>query len=163
MLIPNLHTRIFHRVTVSCAEFLVKLHISVQLCARVVVVNNNAREWSFIGNASLFPFKQYNYFKLRNKWCTCLYMLYELDGRGSIPSIGKRFFATSQQPHRLCDPPSLLLGGKAAGREADYSPPSNTEVKNGRAIPPPPTRLHGVVLNYLSRGTNLSWICSYVL
>jgi hypothetical protein len=33
-------------------------------------------------------------------------------------------------------------------READRSPPSSAEVKDGGAIPPlPHTRLHGVVLN----------------
>jgi hypothetical protein len=33
---------------------------------------------------------------------------------------------------------SLVLGVKRLGREADHSPPSNAEVKNGGAIPQPP-------------------------
>jgi hypothetical protein len=32
-------------------------------------------------------------------------------------------------------------------READHSPPSSAEIKNGGAIPPLPIRLHGLVLN----------------
>jgi hypothetical protein len=33
------------------------------------------------------------------------------------------------------------------GREADGSPLSNAEVKNGKAIPPLPMCLHGIMLN----------------
>jgi hypothetical protein len=39
-------------------------------------------------------------------------------------------------------------GGKAAGREADHSPPSNAEVKNAWSYTStPPIRLHGVMLS----------------
>jgi hypothetical protein len=44
---------------------------------------------------------------------------------------------------------------KRPGREADHSPPSSAEVKNGGAIPPLPMRVHGRVLNHLSTGTTL--------
>jgi hypothetical protein len=44
---------------------------------------------------------------------------------------------------------------KRQGHEADRSPPSTAEVKNGGAIPPFPIYLNGVVLNKLSTGTNL--------
>jgi hypothetical protein len=36
---------------------------------------------------------------------------------------------------------------KGQGREADNSPPSSIEVKDGGGIPPLPLRLHGIVLN----------------
>jgi hypothetical protein len=54
-------------------------------------------------------------------------------------SIGARFLSSSRRPDRLWGPPSLLpngygmrsfAGGKAAGREADHSPPTSAEVKN---------------------------------
>jgi hypothetical protein len=39
-------------------------------------------------------------------------------------------------------------GGKAAGREADHSPPCSAEVKNAWSYTTtPPIRLHGVVLS----------------
>jgi hypothetical protein len=65
-----------------------------------------------------------------------------LDGQGSIPGRGKRCFWSSQCPHRIWGPNTLLsnghLGffcrGKRPGRDADHTPPSNAEVKNG-AIP----------------------------
>jgi hypothetical protein len=41
------------------------------------------------------------------------------------------------------------------GRETDHSLPSCAEVKNGGAITPPPIRLPGVKLNYLSTGKTL--------
>jgi hypothetical protein len=44
-------------------------------------------------------------------------------------------------------PGAVSLEVKRQGREADHSPPSSAEVKNGGAIPPLPLRLHGVVLN----------------
>jgi hypothetical protein len=51
------------------------------------------------------------------------------------------------QPPIQWVPRALSPEVKRRGREADHSPPSST-VKNGGAIPPPPIRLHGVVLNY---------------
>jgi hypothetical protein len=54
---------------------------------------------------------------------------YGLDGHGSIPRKNKRIFSTSQPPDRFWGPPILR-------READLSPPSITEVKNGGALPP---------------------------
>jgi hypothetical protein len=80
-----------------------------------------------------------------------------LDGQGSNPGKSKKFFSTSQGPDRLWGPLSLLTNGyrgdyfprevKRSGREADRSPPSSAEVKNGGGMPPFPIRLHGVVLN----------------
>jgi hypothetical protein len=43
-------------------------------------------------------------------------------------------------------PEAFSQGIKRLKREANHSPPSSTEVKNGGAIPPP-TKLHGAVLN----------------
>jgi hypothetical protein len=84
-------------------------------------------------------------------------MEYELDGRGSIPGRGKRlfFYCTASRPAlRPTQPPiqfvpeALSPGVKGPGREADHSPPTSAEIKNGGAIPPLPPR-HDVVLNYL--------------
>jgi hypothetical protein len=36
---------------------------------------------------------------------------YGLDGRGSIPGEGNRFFFSAQRPDRLWGPPSLLCNG----------------------------------------------------
>jgi hypothetical protein len=63
--------------------------------------------------------------------------------RGSIPDRDKRFFFFLQRPDRLWDPPSrhrglFLWELKRAELEADHSPPSSAEFKNGCAIPPPP-------------------------
>jgi hypothetical protein len=57
-------------------------------------------------------------------------------------------------------------GVKQPGREANNSPPSSTEVKNGGAIPPLPICHHGVMLNKLSTGTNVLYLlykhtCTY--
>jgi hypothetical protein len=46
-----------------------------------------------------------------------------------------------------------FAGVKPHGREADHSPPSSTEVKNGRAIPPLHIRLQGVVLKHRNNST----------
>jgi hypothetical protein len=71
---------------------------------------------------------------------------YGLVGPGSIPGIGK-IFLSPQGPGRLWGTPSLLSseyqseispGIKWSGREADHSPPSFDEVKNGGAIHPLP-------------------------
>jgi hypothetical protein len=43
---------------------------------------------------------------------------------------------------------ALSLGVKRSGREVDYSPPSNAEVKNEWSYTStPPMRLHGVVFS----------------
>jgi hypothetical protein len=71
---------------------------------------------------------------------------YRLEGPGLIPGSA-RFFFSLQRPDRLWGPPSLLSNGyqglllrgaKRQGREADHSPPSSAEVKNGGAMPPLP-------------------------
>jgi hypothetical protein len=66
---------------------------------------------------------------------------YGLDGRGSIPGRGKRFFCTPQGPDRSYIqwvPGALSPGVRRPGREADHSLPSNAEVKNGRGLHPLP-------------------------
>jgi hypothetical protein len=68
---------------------------------------------------------------------------YEVDGQSS-KSGGGTIFSFPQRPDRLRDPPSLLsqwVPGaispwvKLLGHEADHSPPSSAEVKNGGAVP----------------------------
>jgi hypothetical protein len=44
---------------------------------------------------------------------------------------------------------ALSPGVKRPGREADHSPPSSAEVKNGGAVNPLPIRLHDLVVNYV--------------
>jgi hypothetical protein len=69
---------------------------------------------------------------------------YRLDGWGSVPGRGKRFFCTSSvETGSGVHPSSSPVGGlspvvKQLGHEADYSPPSSVEVKNGDAILPLP-------------------------
>jgi hypothetical protein len=64
---------------------------------------------------------------------------YRLDDRGvgvQVP-VRSRIFSSPRRPDQLWSPPSLLSngtggyfpGGKAAGREADHSPPNSAEVK----------------------------------
>jgi hypothetical protein len=56
---------------------------------------------------------------------------------GSSPGRGWEFFSSSSRPDRLWGPYNFLLNGyqglfpegKAAGGEADHSPPSSAEVK----------------------------------
>jgi hypothetical protein len=67
---------------------------------------------------------------------------YGLDGWGSIPGRGKRFFSTASKQAL-----GLPLGINRPGREADHSPPSTAEVKNGRAITHSPISLLVVMLN----------------
>jgi hypothetical protein len=75
-------------------------------------------------------------------------MGYGQDGRHLIPDRGKKCFSSQRpiQPPIELLPRPLSPGVKRPGRESDRSPP-NAEVKNGGAIPPLPTRLHGVLLN----------------
>jgi hypothetical protein len=62
---------------------------------------------------------------------------YRLGGRGSNPGSGKIFlFFTGSRRHTQQVPGALSPGVKRPGREADYSPPSSAEVKNGGAVPP---------------------------
>jgi hypothetical protein len=67
---------------------------------------------------------------------------YGLDDRGSIPGRGEVILSSTASRPALgpTQPPiqwvteALPLGVKRLGREADHSPPSSTEVKNGSAI-----------------------------
>jgi hypothetical protein len=71
-----------------------------------------------------------------------------MDGRDSIPDKRKSFLSIPQRPDRLWGPTSLLynryqglflfLEVKLPDFEADHSPPSSAEVKNGGAILPLP-------------------------
>jgi hypothetical protein len=75
---------------------------------------------------------------------TCFQGYGLMNGRGSIPGRGKRFLSSLQRPDRLWGPPSLLSNGyrrlspgiKRPRREADRSPPSSAQVKNGEAVSP---------------------------
>jgi hypothetical protein len=58
----------------------------------------------------------------------------------SRPALGRT------QPPIQWVPGDISPGLKRPKREADHSPPSSAEVKNGGATPPLP-RSHGVVLN----------------
>jgi hypothetical protein len=71
---------------------------------------------------------------------------YGLDGLGSIPGRGKKFFSISQNPGPFWSPSTFLSnryrtssqGEKRPGRKADFSPSPSAEVKHGGAIPPLP-------------------------
>jgi hypothetical protein len=71
---------------------------------------------------------------------------YGLDDLGSIPGREEMFpFSTSSrpalgptQPPIQWVPEALSPGLKGPGREADHSPPSSADVKNGGVIPPLP-------------------------
>jgi hypothetical protein len=85
-------------------------------------------------------------------------MGYGMDGQGLIPGKGKiiPFSSMSRQALGSTQPPiqwvqgALSLGVKRPGHEDDHSPLFSAEVKNGRAIPPLPQYLHGILLNSLS-------------
>jgi hypothetical protein len=71
-------------------------------------------------------------------------MGYGLDGRGLIPGRVK-IFLLSVVPRPALGPiqslmqwipAAISLGVKQPDREADHSPPSSVDVKNGGAIPP---------------------------
>jgi hypothetical protein len=84
---------------------------------------------------------------------------YGLDEGGSSPGRGWEFFSSPPRSDRIWSPPSLLsipgalsLGVKRPGREADYSPPSNAEVKNTWSYTSTPTvGVHGVELSLKHR------------
>jgi hypothetical protein len=69
-----------------------------------------------------------------------------MDGRGSITGRAKKFlpYSTASKPDLgLTQPPIQWVPGgggslrvKPLGRQADPSPPSSAEFKNGGAIPP---------------------------
>jgi hypothetical protein len=70
-------------------------------------------------------------------------MGYGQDGRGSIPGRARDFslfhgVQTDSGAHPASYPMALSLGVKRPESEADHSPPSSAEVKNGTAIPPLP-------------------------
>jgi hypothetical protein len=55
---------------------------------------------------------------------------------------------TCPQPLIQWEPVALSLGAKRPGREAEHSPPSSADVKEGVDLfPYSPMRLHGVVLS----------------
>jgi hypothetical protein len=88
-------------------------------------------------------------------------MDYWLDGRGSIPGRGKRFFSTPQWPHRLWAPLSLLTTGNSwlfyrvwDGRFVALNTHFHL-LPRSRMVQlyfHSPIHLHGVVLNNLARG-----------
>jgi hypothetical protein len=69
---------------------------------------------------------------------------YGMDGRGSIPDKGKKFYVlhsvqsgSGAHPFsiEMCTRGALSPGIKRTGRDADHSPPSGAELKNGGAVP----------------------------
>jgi hypothetical protein len=72
--------------------------------------------------------------------------LYWSEGMGSFPGMKKKFFSFPERLDRLWVPPRLQFqfngyggsfpGVNHPGYEADHSPPSSAEIKNGGAIPP---------------------------
>jgi hypothetical protein len=101
------------------------------------------------------------------------YGLYDR-GVGVRVPVGSRFFSSPKRPDRRSTQPpiqwvpgALSPGVKQPEREVDHSPPTSTEVKKMWIYTSTPIRLHGVVLNYLSTGTNLPFTltgkCNYVL
>jgi hypothetical protein len=110
------------------------------------------------GVPTLLCFCEYSYTHaiIRIKWFTSVWGMsrdssvgiatdHGQDGRGSNPDR-VRSFSSPQRPDRLRGPTSLLSNGyrglfpgvKRPGREADHSPPTSVEVKNGGSIPPLP-------------------------
>jgi hypothetical protein len=91
-------------------------------------------------NAWIFHKGIFNYFSRDSS--VGVSMGYRLDGQGLVPGKCKIFFFTmrskpalghTQSPIRWV-PGEISPGIKRPGREADYSPPSSAEVKNGGAI-----------------------------
>jgi hypothetical protein len=91
----------------------------------------------------MFSLRYYEMKELNAYWvCSSvrIAMGWGLDGRGSIPDRGKKFFATPQRPDRLWGlffPIQCVPGVKRQGREADHSPPPKAEIKNGDTFTPP--------------------------
>lgn len=96
---------------------------------------------------------------------------YGLEGRGSIPGRGKRFFSTLQRSDLLWGPAyPVAIGGyfpevKRPERKADHSPSSSDEVNNSEAITP--YRYHNdrnlKVFSVLSKRNNAENITAYFL
>jgi hypothetical protein len=77
------------------------------------------------------------------KWVNRGYTINNGWFEGSIPDGGSKLFSPSQRPDRLWGTPSLLSNGyrglfprgvKQPGREANHSPPSTAEAKNGYGL-----------------------------
>jgi hypothetical protein len=90
-----------------------------------------------------------------------------LNGWGSIPVGGKRFFFSQHRPDRLWGSSGILSNGSPGinlpGRETDHSPPSSVEVKNGVAVPPLPHTCSwscAYLIKHIDSFTSLSF-CSY--
>jgi hypothetical protein len=107
----------------------------------------------------LFPSIISNYYQVLLSRDSSVGMVtgYGVDGRGSIPGSGKRYFSSAACLDRLWGPPSRMYNEyngaffprvKRQKREADHSPAGNAEVKNGADIPPLPltTFRHGAWL-----------------
>jgi hypothetical protein len=77
---------------------------------------------------------------------------YGLYGWGLNPGSGKIFLFSTAFSHGV-----LFPGVKRTRLEADHSPPSSVEVKNGETIPPLPTCFNGIMFNLLSTRTTLSF------
>jgi hypothetical protein len=88
----------------------------------------------------------FSYFFLSS--CIFLRSVCIVIGQGMIPSITQLVLGT------------LSPGVKWQGREADHSPPVSADFKKAKLYLHSPTRLHGLVLNYLSTGTALPLPCS---
>jgi hypothetical protein len=108
---------------------------------------------------------------------------YRLDGRGSIPSKEQGFspvhnLQSGSRIHPASYPMVIegpFTGGKVAGREADYSPPSSVEIKNGGAIPPllkTPSwheallikhrnNIHSFIHSFINSSTALCWALAF--
>jgi hypothetical protein len=81
---------------------------------------------------------------------------YELDGQlvGVWVAVEARFFSSSSQPARYWGPPSLL--SIRYRRQSGRGSKLTTHIKLMRGCTlHSPIRVHGAVLNYLSRDTNL--------
>jgi hypothetical protein len=93
---------------------------------------------------------------------------YGLDGRGSILGRGKTFlFSLVPRPELGPTQPPIqqVTGVKRPGREADRSPLSSAEVKNGGLYLEATVCLHGTVLNSLSTRVTLpfAFIIPYLM
>jgi hypothetical protein len=78
---------------------------------------------------------------------------YRLDSPDLTPGSARVLLSMSRMALEPTQPPNKCVLGalspeeKLQGREADHSPPSSAEVKNGVAIPPLPLMSSDTVLN----------------